>query len=1123
MTEPPIADAAQRERALAPDASFIVQAPAGSGKTELLTQRLLRLLAEVAQPEEVLAITFTRKAAAEMRHRIVTALQDVAQPCPAAAHRAHTWRLAHAAMERDRKRHWGIVQNTGRLKIQTVDGLCATLVRQMPIVSELGGLPPVSERPSELYEAAARRTLAAVESDLAEPIGLLLLHLDNNGARLTRLIADLLPKREQWLGHLLADTSREHMEASLARLIQDQLEGLMAGFPTAYAQELIELVGFAGAQLGERAGALASWPQRRGLPRADIEGLTDWQGLARLLLLKDKPQWRRQVTAREGFPAPSGEKDPARRAQLQAAKDRMKSLLAALSAFADFRERLDDIRALPQAQLNDRQWHILQALQTVLIRAAAELLLIFNERGEVDFSEIHRRAIQALGKPDDPTDIALALDYRLRHLLVDEFQDTSNGQLRLLELLTAGWEPGDGRTLFVVGDPMQSIYGFRDANVGLFLQAQTRGIGGLHLEPLRLSVNFRSRRPIVEWTNRNFSRIYPQTADVTSGAVTYTPSVAYQAHGAAGGVKLHSFDARQDGAEAELVCELVRQTRNEPKPGNIAVLGRTRSHLRECAQALKAAGMSFQALELEPLGQCMIVQDLHALTRALVHPGDRLAWLCVLRAPWCGLRLNDLLALSGEYQDDCLWDRLADPARRKALSADGQIRAQGLYEILAPAFDHRRRLPLRRWVEQTWVALAGPATYPDAPDQEAARSFFELLDQLDQAGTLPDPEALTERLAELYAPVDTSADGGVQLMTIHKAKGLEFDTVILPGLGRSPRHTELPLLAWQERVNRKGRTDLLLAPIRAFAEDDDPLQAYLRRLSTNRARLENGRLLYVAATRARKNLHLVAHYSRDPKTLAPKPADNSLLASLWPAVETLIEDATIPVDDPEPGVVSTRLELRRLTQTALARYRTPAPWPASIPTPTAPPPTIRLAVDPFAQMLRHSGTLVHRWLERIAKDGLHHWDSTRILAAAEPLALGLVSLGVGQGQLAAGVARCQTALRNCLEDARGRWILGPHAEQGTELPLTEWEGAAGQRYIIDRTFVDDQGLRWIIDFKTSSPEADDLTAFYTQEQDKYRQQLEGYARLLRRIEARQIRLGLYFPLIPGWLEWSPDL
>jgi ATP-dependent exoDNAse (exonuclease V) beta subunit len=362
MTERPIADAAQREQALDPNRSFIVQAPAGSGKTELLTQRFLRLLAVVAQPEEVLAITFTRKAAAEMRHRILGALQDAALPCPEEPHRARTWRLAHAAMQRDRQRNWHTVQNAGRLKIQTIDSLCAALVRQMPIVSALGALPAVSEHPTELYAAAARRALAAVESDLAEPICLLLLHLDNNYGRAIRLIADLLPRREQWLTHLLDNPSRDHMEANLTRLVEDQLEGLRTEFPAAHAQAMIDLAGFAAAQLGERAGALTRWSERPDLPAAGIEGLAAWQALAHLLLLKGKPQWRKQVSAREGFPPPSGEKDPARRQALQAAKDRMTSLLERLKEYPDLRARLDDIRAIPNPRLADQQWRILQPL-----------------------------------------------------------------------------------------------------------------------------------------------------------------------------------------------------------------------------------------------------------------------------------------------------------------------------------------------------------------------------------------------------------------------------------------------------------------------------------------------------------------------------------------------------------------------------------------------------------------------------------------------------------------------------------------------------------------------------------------------------------------------------------------
>src|SRR6202158_4379566 len=138
----------------------------------------------------------------------------------------------------------------------------------------------------------------------------------------------------------------------------------------------------------------------------------------------------------------------------------------------------------------------MQASVSVLTLAVAELQIAFRENGRVDFQELLIRASRALGNADSPTDLALALGHRIQHILVDEFQDTSYTQFELLEKLTAGWEPDDGRTLFLVGDPMQSIYRFRQADVSLFLKARLNGVGGLRLEPLTLRVNFRSRRQI---------------------------------------------------------------------------------------------------------------------------------------------------------------------------------------------------------------------------------------------------------------------------------------------------------------------------------------------------------------------------------------------------------------------------------------------------------------------------------------------------------------------------------------------------------------------------------------------------------------------------------------------------
>ena len=182
----------------------------------------------------------------------------------------------------------------------------------------------------------------------------------------------------------------------------------------------------------------------------------------------------------------------------------------ALAGNEPLRQALLRMRRLPPERYTDSQWETLGAMLQLLPLAAAQLKVVFAERGECDFTEIAQGAVRALGTPDEPTDLLLSLDYRIKHILVDEFQDTSWSQWELLERLTAGWQKGDGRTLFLVGDPMQSIYRFREAEVALFLKAQREGLGGVSLEPLTLSTNFRSQAGLVASTTtpsrRSFRR-----------------------------------------------------------------------------------------------------------------------------------------------------------------------------------------------------------------------------------------------------------------------------------------------------------------------------------------------------------------------------------------------------------------------------------------------------------------------------------------------------------------------------------------------------------------------------------------------------------------------------------------
>ncbi|MEQ8955305.1 MAG: UvrD-helicase domain-containing protein, partial [Gammaproteobacteria bacterium] len=186
MTEQLLADAAQRDGALDVHHSYAVQAPAGSGKTELLTLRFLKLLAMVDEPEAVLAITFTRKAASEMSNRILNALQwAAAQDGSQRFDNSHTqarFEAAAAVLARDQAMSWQLLQNPARLRIQTIDSFCAYLAGRLPLLSSLGGGAQVEEDNSEIYLEAVRNTLEQLKGEgrLVDELASLLLHLDND-------------------------------------------------------------------------------------------------------------------------------------------------------------------------------------------------------------------------------------------------------------------------------------------------------------------------------------------------------------------------------------------------------------------------------------------------------------------------------------------------------------------------------------------------------------------------------------------------------------------------------------------------------------------------------------------------------------------------------------------------------------------------------------------------------------------------------------------------------------------------------------------------------------------------------------------------------------------------------
>jgi ATP-dependent helicase/nuclease subunit A len=1129
-----IADTDQRDQALDPGRSFIVQAPAGSGKTELLIQRYLTLLSLVESPEEIIAITFTRKAAAEMRSRILQALdRGRSEISPAAPHEVKTWELARAALKNNDQRNWMIAENPLRFKIQTIDSLCAGLTRQMPMLSKFGAQPGIMENADLLYREAARNTIADLESGLrwSPAIEMLIRHLDNHLEKVEGLIAGMLARRDQWLRHVAGKEQRQSLEDALANMIREALDSVRSQIPESGVADLLELAGFAAANL-KQWGMESPICQLDGLselPGASPEEKPQWLGVCELLLTKEG-QWRKSVNKNMGFPAPSSAKKGSElQALFQEKKSFFEEYMDSLSGNEGLAAALHNVRFLPDATYSDAQWDIMEALFEILLVAVSHLEIVFGESGQVDFAEIAMRASKALGDPESPTDLTLALDYRIRHILVDEFQDTSFTQYELLERLTAGWEPSDGRTFFAVGDPMQSIYGFREAEVGLFIKARNHGLGQIVLHPLTLTVNFRSQEKIVDWINDTFPHAMPATEDETTGAVSYSPSVARHAALEGEAVIICPFIPPDPRSEAASIIRCIQDAREAEPDSKIAILVRSRSHLESIVALLKSSGIPFRAVEIESLKNRPVIMDLISLARAISHPADRIAWLAVLRAPWCGLALNDLFVLAGGSNQRTVLDLMFDELRVAEMSDDGRKRLLHVRQILLESIRNRRRNTFRREVEGVWLKLGGPACGILNSDLEDASVFFELLDQQVGTGALTDINGLETAASKLFALPDTQTDDRLQIMTIHKAKGLEFDIVILPGLEKTPPPADPQLLLWLEKYSG-SRSELLLAPIAETGGDVDKIYNYIKLLHDKKRDLEDSRVLYVAATRAKKRLYLMGGAQMDRNNTVRPPGAKSLLAKIWPVVKDAFFDAcddskiqTMDLgkgDEPSPQI--TVPFIRRFQ----GDLKIPQPAEEGVQ-----PSGAGLLVeekkieemplfDWAGETVRRSGTVIHQWLKMICEDGIERWTRERIRSQAKFIRQDLARAGVSPESIDDSADIVISALEKTMAHDRGIWILSRHLDGACEHALTGVVDGRITNVVLDRTFIDESGIRWIIDYKSGVHRGGALDVFLAQEKERYRSQMEQYGRLMAARSDAPIMIGLYFPRLQGWQEWA---
>jgi ATP-dependent exoDNAse (exonuclease V) beta subunit len=930
-------DQPQRDLALDSSRSILVQAPAGSGKTDLLTRRFLRLLGEVEDPGQIVAITFTKAAAAEMRNRIMGELENAAaQTAPSNAAGLSMDALARRALQRSASLGWNLLDLPAQLQISTIDSFCRNLALQQPMLSTLGGGIDVNDQPGELYRRAARRTLERIDnagSALGQSIEKLLLWRDNDWQELENELVEMLGKRDKWMQDFVLgrepdnaelEALRLRLERPFANAIRELLGRLGQHFDAVPGalDEALHLARFGCTQCSDVPYAsLAELAEFPSAPFTELEALEDareaYLSLASLLLT-GAGTFRKAIDKRLGFPA-----------DCKPQKARLLALIQSLQSIANIEPTLAAVRGLPPIRYAEDDWQIVRACFTLLRHASAELQVVFAEVGAVDFIEVAQIASRVLkGEDGYPSDAAQAVADGIRHLLVDEFQDTSRRQHQLISGIVAAWPERTGRTCFVVGDPMQSIYFFRDSDTELFQRVKEIGLEvfdqePLSLEPVSLSANFRTAPPLVEQLNDAFQQIF--AADDGSG-IAFSPAQPARADESPYNPRfnLHltfvpqtgrgkpsdpdALNEKQAAAEAqtaEIVAliqshiDRIEQARALGKKYRVAVLGRTRSALRPVAEALHQAGIPFRAVDLEMLASRPEVLDALTLARALLNPMDRVAWLGVLRAPWCGLSLENLHRLTSA-DDAALLSRpvpelLAE--RLSLLAEEDRQAAQRVLQVLETVPALRAAQPtasLGTWLEQVWLRLGGAGCVDGA-----ARANLDLLwgclDRLPAGEQDLLGPALDAALAKLTAQPDPAAstECGVQLMTIHHSKGLEFEVVIVPDLQAGSGSSGRRMLSWLERglaaPDDFGEiTEFLIAPFQTKGNDRSNTKLWVDAVYRERETQEMRRILYVAATRAREELHFFARpackveSNGDLSLLQPT---NCLLATAWPALE----------------------------------------------------------------------------------------------------------------------------------------------------------------------------------------------------------------------------------------------
>ncbi len=1118
MTQP-LNDFSIRKQVLSPEGSFHVESPAGAGKTSLLTARFIHLLAQVNYPREILALTFTNKAANEMLERVRKILQQAENNDTSESDWENELLIVAKKALKKHRTHQHLFLDPDGLQITTFHSFCSQIIKQAPVEAQvpLETVILAEEEQDELiYESLGRSQQVLMSLSSTDPLRKALekalLFSNNNWKALSSDLAQLIAQRDLLMDLFQIvrtnpdpDKLDQVLRERLGFLISRHLQALKAQMES---QELgRQWNAFSNHLILKGAAASAQIPVS--LPGSDWNDLPVWQGIAELFTTK-------AGSARKSFGPSNGFYSGFKQTPWA---DHIESLSQPIL------EWLQKIKAFPSRPTSPVDIAMLFDLILLISQVVDHYRQLCHRRGVIDFVELEQAALQVLGGEEAPTDLQLLLDQRINHILVDEFQDTSLNQWQLIQYLCAGWSPGDGRTLFIVGDPKQSIYGFRKAEVSLFLKAREGlplpGQGILPLTPVHISTNFRSRKGLIDFVNDLFSKTIMAHPNLEADEVQFmaaqaAPEMLTQEPGKIG---LTLFSQDEDSSlsrlkEAAWLAGEIKKADQDSSYGSVGILLFARTHLPFYLKALYEQGVQVQVQEGLNLGERPEVMDLLSITKALVRPQDDLAWASLVRSAWCWVGLNDLYQIS-QIPASSLAEKIMTfsqiPQAPESVKLLGQVLEDDLKLV--------GRLPLHRVVQKVWEDLFGPKAVAERYGLSGVRNCRQFLQLLFLAEKGLPEETLSRlefRLTTAYAPPDPLASRSqVSIMTVHHAKGLEFDTVFVPHLDRNPLggsgREDLPYII--ERLPGEREDHLIALRPDRRTKQDPGVYGLLKSLKKERVLGEAKRLYYVALTRAKKCLFLsgVFHVKNEEE----KASKNSLLEYLLnhPDKEKFLE---VEYDPPSPVIKP------GFAKPEMEEDIRPLPFVSEpIPFRIIPPSGLHQEgpfingtdeiEDSFPEEFQtpfgmERGTVTHRILEHLS---LGKNPPTQKAVIQALMAEGVASNAAREMAVSIleEVSACQqepfcaNILRTDHPFCACEWALEDHPDEGTV-----------RSGIIDRIVFD--GKEWLlVDYKTTPlPEGISIETFLQEQSALYREQLLAYKEMLayaRSIDPTLIHTFLY--------------